>query len=715
MPLRPGLCRGVALVLLALLVLAAPARAQTAAPPPAAPPVSADELKRLVDTINDPAQRQRLVGQLQALIAVERGEQTPDEAAPATIFDQLSGEIDAITGEILAAAQVVLDAPRLVQWLQSQAENEAARDFWLAVGLRLALIFGIGFVADRVAYLLLRGVQRKVATLPGVSVPTRLFLMLLATVIELLPLVVFAAAASFAVPLTQPDIGTREVARVLVGAILWTRIALAIARIVLLAPSAQALYPLGGETRQYLYIWARRFASWAVYGYALATASWWLGVPGAIFALILRGTILGLTILAIVFVLQNRRAVADWLRGAPGGGGWRIVRNRLADTWHILALIYVIGTFGVYVLDVGGGYLFLLRATIVTVVVLLAAALLVRFIERLCQRGFAVSPEVQARYPTIEARANRYLPVLYYVTATIIYVFAALTLLQAWGIRAFAWLDTDGGRHAASTFVTLGVVLIAALIAWELFSSAIERYLHAGTEEKPLARSARLRTLLPVLRTAVLVVIVTLVGLVVLAEIGVNIAPLLAGAGVIGLAVGLASQALLKDLIIGLIILAEDTVAVGDVVDVIKGAGVVEAITIRAMRLRDASGTLVTIPFSEVTTIKNMTRDYAYAVHDVGVLYKEDPDRVIAVLKEVAAEMAGEAQWASRIAAPLDVVGLERFSDSAQIIRVRLRTAPLQQWPVQREFNRRMKKAFDAAGIEMPAANQTHYLDAPKA
>jgi moderate conductance mechanosensitive channel len=414
-------------------------------------------------------------------------------------------------------------------------------------------------------------------------------------------------------------------------------------------------------------------------------------------------------------VLQNRRAVADWLRGAPGGGGWRIVRNRLADTWHILALIYVIGTFGVYVLDVGGGYLFLLRATIVTVVVLLAAALLVRFIERLCQRGFAVSPEVQARYPTIEARANRYLPVLYYVTATIIYVFAALTLLQAWGIRAFAWLDTDGGRHAASTFVTLGVVLIAALIAWELFSSAIERYLHAGTEEKPLARSARLRTLLPVLRTAVLVVIVTLVGLVVLAEIGVNIAPLLAGAGVIGLAVGLASQALLKDLIIGLIILAEDTVAVGDVVDVIKGAGVVEAITIRAMRLRDASGTLVTIPFSEVTTIKNMTRDYAYAVHDVGVLYKEDPDRVIAVLKEVAAEMAGEAQWASRIAAPLDVVGLERFSDSAQIIRVRLRTAPLQQWPVQREFNRRMKKAFDAAGIEMPAANQTHYLDAPKA
>ena len=540
--------------------------------------------------------------------------------------------------------------------------------------------------------------------------------MLLAIIIELLPVIVFAAAASFAVPFTEPDIGTREVARVLISAILWTRAVLAIARIVLLAPSAQALYPLGGETRQYLYIWARRFASWAVYGYALATASWWLGVPGAIFALLLRGTILVLTILAVVFVLQNRRAVADWLRGAPaGGGGWRIIRNRLADTWHVLAIIYVIGTFGVYVLNVGGGYLFLLRATIVTVVVLLAAALLVRFIERLCQRGFAVSPEVKARYPTIELRANRYLPVLYYVTATLIYVFAALAVLQAWGIRSFAWLDTETGRHATSTLVTIGIVLAAALIAWELFSSAIERYLHVGMEGKPLARSARMRTLLPVLRTVVLVVIVTLVGLILLSEIGVNIAPLLAGAGVVGLAVGFASQALLKDLIIGIIILAEDTLAVGDVVDVGKGQGVVESITMRAVRLRDVSGTLVTIPFSEVTTIKNMTRDYAYSVHDVGVLYKEDPDRVVAVLKEVAVEMAADAEWASRIASPLDVVGLDHFTDSAQIIRVRLRTAPLQQWPVQREFNRRMKKAFDAAGIEMPAANQTHYLEEPKA
>src|SRR6185437_5547144 len=177
--------------------------------------------------------------ELQGLIAAERGEQKPAEATPASIFDDLTGEIDAITGEIFAAAQVVVDAPRLVRWLESQAENEAARDFWLEVGLRLALIFGVGFVADRIVYLLLRRAQHKIATMPGTSVPTRLFLMLLAIIIELLPVIAFAAAASFAVPFTEPDIGTREVARVLVGAILWTHSVLAIARIVLLAPSAQ--------------------------------------------------------------------------------------------------------------------------------------------------------------------------------------------------------------------------------------------------------------------------------------------------------------------------------------------------------------------------------------------------------------------------------------------------------------------------------------------
>lgn len=710
MPQWLRFCRGLALVLAVTLALAAPARAQSAAAQPAAePPVAADELQRLVNTLNDPAQRQILVNEIEALIAAERAGQAKP-AAPETFFDRVSGQIDAITGEILAATQIATDASRLVGWTEAQIASQDLRRFWIAVLARIAVIFGAGVAADRIAFFLLRGVARRVASTAGTTAPMRLFLIALGIIVEALPAVVFATAASFAAPFTNPDLGTREVARVLIAAILWARLVLAAARAMLLSDAAAALYPLGAESRHYLYIWTRRFTNWAIYGFALAPAAWWLGVPGAIYALILHTVAVVLAILGIIFVLQNRRGVTDWLRSAPAGAsGWRAIRHRLADTWHVLAIVYIAGMFGVYVLDVSGGYFFLLRATVTTVMVLLGAALILRFVRHISETGFAISPDVKARYPTIEARANRYVPVLYFIAAAIVYAGAALTLLQAWGISAYSWLDTPTGRQATGTVVTIAIVIVAALVVWELFSALIERYLRAAEADRHA--TARVRTLLPIVRTTVLVIIIVFVGLTVLAQIGVNIAPLLAGAGVLGLAVGFASQALLKDLIIGLIILAEDTLAVGDYVNVGAGEGVIETLTIRALRVRDASGALLTIPFSSVTTIKNMTREYAFALHDVGVLYREDPDRVVAVLRGVAEEMRADPEWRTRILAPLEVVGLDRFTDSAQVIRVRLKTAPLEQFGVQREFNRRMKKAFDATGIEMPSMNQTRYLE----
>jgi small conductance mechanosensitive channel len=716
---------GVALaVIVTLGMVAIAARAQTppntASPAPAA---SAAEMRQLVTTLQDPVARGRLIAVLQALIAAgpSAAAAAPAPAAatvtanPAMFFDALSQQVDAVIGEILEASRVVVDAPRLMRWAKAQTADEQARDFWRAVAVRLAIIFGVGLLADRATRLMIAGPARRLVSAPGATLGTQIFLMVLAILIEALPAVAFAVAASFALPFTHPHFGTRQVARVLIGAILWTRIVLAAVRVALLSASAARLYPLGEETRQYLYIWARRFTGWAVYGSALASAAWWLGVPGAIYALLLRTTILVLAILAIVFVLQNRRTVAEWMHGgSPGLGGWRIIRHRLADTWHVLAIIYIVGTFGVFVLDVRGGFLFLLRATLMTIVVLLAAVLIVRGFEQVNRRGFAISPDLKRRYPTLESRANRYLPVLYVVTATIVYAFAALAILQAWGIDAFAWLDTETGRRVAGSCITIAIVLVVTLMIWEFFSSAIERYLNGTSGDgSRIARSARVRTLLPLLRTTMLVLVVAMVGLIVLSQIGVNIAPLLAGAGVVGLAVGFGSQTLVKDFITGLFILVEDTLSVGDMVDVGKGMGLVEAISIRTIRLRDVSGTLQTIPFSDVTTIKNMARGYAFSVHDIGILYHEDPDRAVAVLQEAAAEMAADPAWAPAMLAPLEIIGLDRFTDAGQIIRVRLKTVPMQQWRVQREFNRRLKQAFDRHGIEMPTANQMHYLEPP--
>jgi moderate conductance mechanosensitive channel len=711
-----------ALALLACLVLPppCPARAQTPQPAPAAPAsVSADELEQLVGTLQNDAARAKLVGELQGLIAAQRGiEAKQAEENPATLFNTFSAQLDAISGEILAAAGVVVDAPRLLYWVETQVSDADARARWLDVGVNLGIVFGAAMIAEWLLRVLLRRPLARLSARSSSSPQVQVLLLVFQFIAEALPILVFAGVAYFVLPLVQPRFATGRVAEVIIRAVLKARLILAGARIALISPGAVTLYPLGEETRNYLYIWARRFANWAVYGFALASGAWWLGVPGFIHALLLRGTLLVLGALAVIFVLQNRAAVTELLRGpaaeaaSADGQSWGVLRQRFADIWHVAAIAYIVGIFGTYLLRIQGGGVFVLRATLLSLVVLIAAGLIVRFVRRLSQRGFAIGADLKLRFPTLETRANRYLPALTVVASAIVYFFAALALLQAWDIDAFAWFSTAVGRHVTGSLLSIGAVLLGAFVLWELFGSAIERYLHKiGHDGQPVARSARARTLLPLLRSAVLILLIAIVTLVVLSELGVNIAPLIAGAGVVGIAVGFGSQALVKDIITGLFILLEDTLAVGEVVDVGKDhAGVVEAISIRTIRLRDTSGTVHTIPFSEVSTIRNMTRDYSYFVADVGVVYREDPDRVIAVLRSVAAELAREPAWSSVIAGPLEVFGIDRFTDSAMVIRVRLKTRPLQQWPVGREFYRRMKKAFDAHGIEMPAANQTRYL-----
>src|SRR5215813_2486095 len=184
--------------------------------------------------------------------------------------------------------------------------------------------------------------------------------------------------------------------------------------------------------------------------------------------------------------------------------------------------------------------------------------------------------------------------------------------------------------------------LLIALTVWEIFASAIDRYLN-GIDETGIPRRTRIRTLLPLLRTAMLSVLVVLTSLIILSHIGMDITPLLAGAGVIGVAIGFGSQALVKDIITGLFILMEDQIAVGDVVDIGKDhAGVVEAITVRTIRLRDQAGTVHTVPFSEVTTVKNLTRDFAYVVARITIPIGQDTDRVVEILHEVSEELMAD-------------------------------------------------------------------------
>jgi small conductance mechanosensitive channel len=215
---------------------------------------------------------------------------------------------------------------------------------------------------------------------------------------------------------------------------------------------------------------------------------------------------------------------------------------------------------------------------------------------------------------------------------------------------------------------------------------------------------------LPLVRNAVRVAIGTIVALVLLSELGIDIGPLLAGVGVLGLAIGFGAQKLVQDVITGLFILIEDTIHVGDVASAGGHVGLVEALTIRTIRMRDMSGTVHVVPFSEVASIENLTRDFSYALMEVGVAYREDTDAVVEVLQEVAEDLRVDPQFGPDILEPLEVLGVDSFGDSAVVIQVRLKTRPIKQWGIKREYNRRMKKAFDARGIEMPFPRRTLYF-----
>ena len=280
---------------------------------------------------------------------------------------------------------------------------------------------------------------------------------------------------------------------------------------------------------------------------------------------------------------------------------------------------------------------------------------------------------------------------------------AALALLETWGVDALAWLDTPLGKQLAESAFSIVAVVVLALIFWEAVNTGVERYLtRTDAEGNVVERSARIRTLLPLFRKVVFTILAVMVSLIVLSELGINIGPLLAGAGVIGLAVGFGAQTLVKDVITGLFILVEDTIAVGDYVEVGGHEGDVESLSIRTIRLRDPAGSVHTVPFSDVGTVLNYTKDFSNVVLNIGIAYRENVDEVMKVIEDLGREMAEDPTLAADIITPLVSQSVQSLDDSAVIVRAKMRVTAGTQWGMKREFNRRLKNRFDELGIEIP-------------
>jgi small conductance mechanosensitive channel len=278
-------------------------------------------------------------------------------------------------------------------------------------------------------------------------------------------------------------------------------------------------------------------------------------------------------------------------------------------------------------------------------------------------------------------------------------------LRERWAER-FSW-----DALAATGLQVLGA-LVVGFLAYALLVLVLRRVEKAIGDPTPgviSAQEQRARTLLSLMRSVGVVLIILATIVMMLGALGVNVGPLLAGAGVIGLAFSFGAQSLVKDVITGLFMLFENQFGVGDVIRIEGVSGAVETITLRVVTLRDVHGVVHIVPNGEIKKVSNLTRTWSRAVLDVSIAYREDPDRVMGVLRDIGRELYEDPQWKPLMVEPVEVPGIEMFGDSAISIRVMAKTLPLKQWDVARELRRRIKLRFDREGIEIPYPHQTVY------
>ncbi|WP_083915281.1 mechanosensitive ion channel family protein [Gilvimarinus chinensis] len=347
---------------------------------------------------------------------------------------------------------------------------------------------------------------------------------------------------------------------------------------------------------------------------------------------------------------------------------------------------------------------------VVTTIILVAAALILLVSGYSARR---VYKHLKKKYRDFHGSARRlsiYRRIFNFIVFLLVMCFVAYTLF-------LVWLDGEGkvafSNLATTWFINIlsfSVAAVFAVVVFEVISVALERYFYRLS----LRGSARIDTLLPIARTVLYGTLLVLFGITVISELGIDVTPLLAGAGVIGVAVGFGAQALIKDVLNGFIVIVEDLIQVGDIAAVGGKTGIIEKITLRKVQLRDLDGRVYTVPFSEIAVVENYTKIFSYYMFDVGIAYRESPDEVIEVLEEISRGMMDDEKYKDVILEPIEILGVDKFADSAVVIKARIKTKPKEQWGVGREFNRRMKYAFDERNIEIPFPHQTIYFGEDK-
>ncbi|MBO1073961.1 mechanosensitive ion channel family protein [Roseomonas marmotae] len=412
---------------------------------------------------------------------------------------------------------------------------------------------------------------------------------------------------------------------------------------------------------------------------------------------------LTLGIVAILFIIRHRRGVQHLLSHtrqaqAPDAKLHKVVGHHLATKWYLLGLLIVVGHLISRLLGVGGGSF--IGRTMIT----LAAIAVIMAVTYAMSGGLArLAAAMQGGRSSLARRLTwRYLGLarqsLRFVATVVILVVA----LRIWGFDLLLWFGSGIGLAIIRPIFSIAMVLMVGWLIWITLDSVVD-YALLPKENTGRARdhSTRARTLLPLLRNFAFVLLIVLTIIAVLSNLGLNVTPLLAGVSVFGLALSFGSQQLVQDVITGLFMLFEDTIAVGDTIDTGDRNGTVESVTIRTVRIRDGDGALHTIPFSQIKALKNRSRGLGVYTVKVVVGYDANLDRVMEVMREVGQSLRDDPAFSADMLTGLEIWGVDQFTPEGITIMGGLKTRALKQWGVGRAFNLRLKQRFDKEGIAL--------------
>ncbi|HGY3715242.1 TPA: mechanosensitive channel protein [Citrobacter gillenii] len=411
-----------------------------------------------------------------------------------------------------------------------------------------------------------------------------------------------------------------------------------------------------------------------------------------------------ITLWALYLIFKNKKEITEHLQNLAERSlaFFSLFIRAFALIWHWLASAYFVVLFFFSLFDPGNSLKFMMGATLRSLVIIGIAAFISGMFSRWIAKTITLSPHTQRSYPELQKRLNGWLSTALSIARILTVCVAIMLLLNAWGLFDFwNWLHYGAGEKTVDILIRIALILFFSAIGWTLLASLIENRLTSDIHGRPLP-SARTRTLLTLFRNALAVIISTITIMIVLSEIGVNIAPLLAGAGALGLAISFGSQTLVKDIITGIFIQFENGMNTGDLVTIGPLTGTVERMSIRSVGVRQDTGAYHIIPWSSITTFANFVRGIGSVVANYDVDRHEDADKANQALKDAVTAVMEREEIRGFIIGEPSFAGIVGLTNTAFTLRVSFTTLPLKQWAVRFALDSQVKKYFDLANVRAP-------------